>query len=100
MHMSYQSLSSNLQKLITKEPDVLEPRKPDYEKIGKDMSQILARSQKSNWPSFMHGFFAGLGGVVGATVGVAVLVFVLGWLGGIPFVGQYIKGLVDIISGS
>jgi hypothetical protein len=71
----------------------------NYEKLGKavedalilDYVYVLHSTKRQIWSSFVRGIFAGLGGVVGATVGVAVLVALLQLFGGAPVIGQYFQ---------
>ncbi|HEY2004424.1 MAG TPA: DUF5665 domain-containing protein [Candidatus Saccharimonadia bacterium] len=71
--------------------------KVNYEQLGKsvedalitDYIYVLHSTRRQIWSSFMRGLFAGLGGVVGATVGVALLVALLQLFGGFPVVGHW-----------
>src|SRR6266576_2154910 len=75
--------------------------KINYERLGKavedalilDYIYVLHSTRRQVWSSFMRGLFAGLGGVIGATVGVAVLVGLLQLFGGAPVVGQWFQQL-------
>jgi hypothetical protein len=78
----------------------------DYEKLGRDFEDILIKdyievlhsTPRQIWSSFVRGLFTGLGGVVGATVGVAILAAILLYVGPhIPVVGQYLKAAGDTI---
>ena len=83
--------------MITQErPGSSKASKIDYEKLGKavedalilDYIYILHSTRRQIWSSFVRGVFAGMGGVIGATVGIAVLIGVLQLLGGAPLVGH------------
>jgi hypothetical protein len=52
---------------------------------------ILMSQRRLMWRAFLHGAFAGLGGVVGATVGVALLLGVLRQVGGLPGIGNFLE---------
>jgi len=73
----------------------------DYEKLGRQLEQVLIKdhvellfdTRHQLFLSFMRGIFGGLGGVIGATVGVAALVFLLHQLGGLPVVGHYLNNI-------
>ena len=78
----------------------------DYEKIGRDLEGLLVKNYidalhstpRQIWHSFMRGVFAGLGGVIGATVGVALLLYLLQHFGAhLPLVGHYLKELSNTI---
>jgi hypothetical protein len=64
----------------------------DYEKLGKavesalitDYIQMLHSTKKQIWSSFVRGVFYGLGTLLGATVGVAVIIYILAQLGNVP----------------
>lgn len=46
-------------------------------------------AKKSYKQSFLKGMFQGLGGVVGATVLVALLIWVLSLFGDVPLIGRF-----------
>jgi hypothetical protein len=62
-----------------------------------DYIYVLHSTRRQIWSSFVRGCFAGLGGVIGATVGVAVLVGLLQLFGGAPVVGQFFQELGQTI---
>jgi len=49
------------------------------------------------WLNFTRGIFFGFGTILGGTVLVALLVWLLGQFVGFPVVGEYIKHLVEAI---
>ena len=49
------------------------------------------------WTNFVRGIFFGLGSVLGGTVIVALIVWLLGQLVGFPVVGEYIRHTVTVI---
>jgi Domain of unknown function (DUF5665) len=73
----------------------------DYEKLGRQLENVLLKdhiellldTRHQLFLSFMRGIVGGLGGVIGATVGVAALVFLLHQLGGIPVIGHYLNDI-------
>ncbi len=77
----------------------------DYEKLGREVEEVMIKdyivflhsTPKQIWSSLVRGIFAGLGGVLGATVGVALLVFILQYFGGLPLVGEFLKHLSESI---
>lgn len=77
----------------------------NYEKLGKavedalilDYIYILHSTRRQIWSSFMRGVFAGMGGVIGATVGIAVLLGILQLFGGAPVVGKFFTQVGDTI---
>lgn len=59
----------------------------------KDMEfiRILKHPGRLMWLSFLKGAFVGLGSVLGATILVAILAFILNQFSYVPFVGNYFK---------
>ena len=71
----------------------------NYDKLGKavedalilDYIYVLHSTKRQIWSSFIRGVFAGVGGVLGATVGIAVLVGLLQLFGGFPVIGHFFR---------
>lgn len=84
------------------------PQKPtaaDYEKLGRtiegmlinDYLDLLGNPRRQLRSAFVRGIFTGLGTVLGATLIVAFVVWVLHMLGGLPVVGEYLQGAGNTI---
>jgi hypothetical protein len=77
----------------------------NYTQLGKaveealiqDYIYVLHSTPRQIWSSFVRGVFAGIGGVLGATVGIALLVGLLQLFGGFPIVGEYFKSIGQTI---
>jgi hypothetical protein len=77
----------------------------NYERLGKavedalilDYIYVLHSTRRQVWSAFIRGAFAGIGGVLGATVGVGVLVALLQLFGGTPVIGQFFQDLGQTI---
>jgi hypothetical protein len=73
----------------------------DYEKIGKMVANIYELGYPSMGRtlrmSLFKGMLAGLGGVIGATVGVALLLWFLSLFDQIPLVGDFFEKLKTTI---
>lgn len=86
------AMGARASKMMDQRPDSSEKSGVNYERLGKavedalilDYIYVLHSTRRQVWSSFMRGIFAGLGGVIGATVGVAVLVGILQLFTGIP----------------
>ncbi len=80
--------------------------KIDHAKLGQAVEQMflvdyiefLGSTKRQINGAIVRGIFTGLGGVVGATLGVAILLGLLQFLGGAPFIGHYIQAIADSIS--
>jgi hypothetical protein len=91
--------------MIDARPEPHKDSKVNYEKLGHavedalilDYIYVLHSTRRQIWSSFMRGLFAGLGGVIGATVGVAVLVALLQIFGGAPVIGHFFQDLGQTI---
>jgi hypothetical protein len=66
-------------------------KKSDIEKAGRLLYDIAefggSQHKKIYRTAFVKGLFQGLGGVIGATIIVALMLLILSLLGEVPFVG-------------
>ena len=77
----------------------------EYERLGRavegalvtDYIEMLRSTHRQIWSSFIRGLFAGLGGVVGATLVVALLVELLHLFGGTPLIGHFLTSVGQTI---
>ncbi len=77
----------------------------DYEKLGRAVEQalvqdyldLLGNTKRQIWSAFVRGIFIGLGTVIGATLVVALLLWILHQLGGLPVIGEYLQGVGNTI---
>lgn len=75
--------------------------KKQYENIGRALVNVyetgyLDASKSLRW-SFLKGLAQGLGGVIGATILVALLLWILSLFGELPFVGRVTEQVQDTI---
>lgn len=72
-----------------------------YEELGRIVASVYETgyldAAKSYKQSFLKGLFQGLGGVVGATILVALLIWVLSFFNEIPFIGKITEQVQDTI---
>lgn len=69
----------------------------EYEQLGRVVSAIYDSGyldkKLAYKTSFIKGIFGGLGGVVGATIVVAILLWILSFFSNIPLVGKFSEKL-------
>jgi hypothetical protein len=73
----------------------------DYEKLGRaiestlvnDYIDLLGNTRRQVWSAFVRGIFTGFGGVIGATLMVTALLYILSQFGAIPIIGHYFQDL-------
>lgn len=78
----------------------------DYIKLGKQFQIILDQNYSTLKPAWgarikvatVRGFFTGIGGVVGATIGITILIAVLNAFGALPGIGQFFINIANQIS--
>jgi hypothetical protein len=67
----------------------------EYEQLGRAVSSIFESGyldkHQAYKTSFIKGMFSGLGGVLGATILVALLVWFLSFFGKVPLLGKFVK---------
>lgn len=76
------------------------PSNSDYEKLGRaiesalinDYIDLLGNTRRQVKSAFIRGIFTGFGTVIGATVLVGLAVWLLGQLGALPVIGEYLQG--------
>lgn len=74
----------------------------DYERLGKAMATVYesgyVNKSRIMRMSFVRGLFQGFGAVIGGTILVAVLVWLLSLFGHIPLVGNFAEKLQDTVN--
>lgn len=89
-------------KKSTKKKDKTSPKAPDYEEIGKMLEHVYetayANKRRVFMMSFLKGLVGGLGGVIGATVVVALLLWALTVVEQVPFLNDVVKTVKNSLS--
>ena len=79
-------------------------KKQDYEKLGEllvslgELGMTDDARKKIYRMSFIKGIIAGLGGVIGATIVVALLLFILSLFNEVPLIGNLTEALQNTIN--
>lgn len=78
-----------------KEPREKYIKKTDYEKFGRYMAEVYETGYIDKWRmyrfSFMKGLIAGFAGVIGATILVALMLWILSFFDSIPLVDRFVR---------
>jgi hypothetical protein len=77
-----------------------------YIKLGKEFQRVLDQNYSTLKPAWgarikvatVRGFFTGIAGVVGATIGITVLIAILNAFGALPGIGQFFINIANQIS--
>ena len=71
----------------------------DYEKLGRLIEQVYLNGRYGKVLSscFLRGLFYGFGAVLGGTLLIATLVYILSFFEGLPLIGDIIKKVQTII---
>jgi len=59
--------------------------------------QNLLNTRRLAWIGLMYGALGGLGAVLGATLGLALLIWILSRLEVVPYIGKFIADIVKIV---
>ena len=76
-----------------------------YERLGREVEKLLVNdyvdllgsTRKQILRTALRGFVAGLAGVIGGTLGVAILIYILSQLQTVPLVGQFAHNVTQTI---
>lgn len=61
--------------------------------LVKDYIELLGNTKRLIWSSLIRGVFVGFGTVIGATVMVALVLWILSLLNDVPWVGEIFRNL-------
>jgi hypothetical protein len=74
----------------------------DYESIGKLIAEMVDSGNPNKVAvyktAFIKGIFSGLGGVIGATIIVGFLLWIVGLFGELPLIGRFIDTIESAIN--
>lgn len=77
------------------------PTKGDYERLGQTIESIFVSGHYDKLRlyrmSFLRGVFQGLGSVVGATIVIALLLWILSALEALPLIGGLFESVQDSV---
>lgn len=77
-------------------------KNPDYEKLGRLLFAVGQSGHSDRAKlyriAFWKGIWSGLGGVVGATVVLALLLFLFSVLGRVPLIGPPLKYVQELLA--
>lgn len=77
------------------------PTKGDYERLGRTIESIFVSGYYDKLRlyrmSFLRGIFQGLGSVVGATIVIALLLWILSALEALPLIGGLFESVQDTV---
>lgn len=89
---------------MSKKNDTKELSKKQYEELGRIVASVYETgyldAAKSYRQSFLKGLFQGLGGVLGATILVALFIWILSLFSELPFIGRVTEQVQDTIQSS
>lgn len=72
---------------------------PETEQIKHHITANLDRKKREVMlANFLGGLSWGFGTVVGATVVVALLIWILSWVNFVPIIGSFVNDILDVIS--
>jgi hypothetical protein len=76
-----------------------EKTKEDYEKLGREMENIMllgySNTKRVIWVIFLKGIVYGVGLFIGGTIVVALVLWILGFFDDVPLIGPIVQKIVD-----
>ncbi len=83
---------------------MIKKEKKDFENIGKMLINIYETGYLNANESYKHAFIkgvvSGVGGVIGASIVIALLVWILSFFNSIPLIGPFTKDIRSTIENS
>ena len=74
----------------------------DYEKLGRmlvDIQESVVKPGKGYYRSaFLRGIISGFGGVIGATLLVAFMIWFLSFFNAVPFIGNFVDTIQNSLN--
>lgn len=74
----------------------------EYEQLGRAVSAIFETGyldkNQAYKTSFFKGIFSGLGGVIGATLVAALIIWLLSFFGNVPLIGKFVTKVNQTIN--
>jgi hypothetical protein len=68
----------------------------EIEKLkGMELIQVLKHPGRMMWMGLLKGLMVGFGSVIGATVLVALFIYILGQISFVPVVGEFIEKVIQ-----
>jgi hypothetical protein len=88
-------------KKAVKKAEVAVDRQKEAEELGKKLQNFYdsgyVNRKQAFWFAFLKGILGGLGSVVGATVAIALILWILSGLDQVPFVGHLSESVRDTL---
>ena len=73
----------------------------DYERIGRTMESIVlfgyANKSRLFYTNFLRGLFFGFGSALGATILIAVVLYILSLFSEVPLIGEFFEKLQNTV---
>ena len=81
---------------------ILKKKTPkEYEQLGRAVSSVFESGyldkKQAYKTSFIKGLFGGVGGAIGATLLVAILIWVLSLFSSAPLIGRFVQNINDTV---
>lgn len=77
-------------------------KKTDYEKLGRLMYEVYEKGYFNKWRmyrfSFLKGIASGFGGVIGATIVVALVIWLLSFFESIPLIDRFVEQIENSVN--
>ena len=86
---------------MTKQPKTKNRTPKEYEQLGRMLENIYESgyvdANQAYKTSFIKGILGGLGGVIGATIVVALLIWVLSLFQQVPLINHFVKNVRETV---